>query len=69
MQGTPIGNHCFKIRLSVASKGTGKSGGARVITYLQVSQTSVYLLTIYDKSKDDTISNKELADLLKWIPE
>jgi mRNA-degrading endonuclease RelE of RelBE toxin-antitoxin system len=68
-QGTPLGNHCFKIRLSIASKGAGKSGGARVITYLQVSQTSVYLLSIYDKSEEDTISNKELADLLKWVPE
>jgi len=68
-QGTPLGNHCFKIRLSIASKGAGKSGGARVITYLQVSQTSVYLLSIYDKSEEDTISNKELAELLKWIPE
>jgi len=35
-QGTPLGNHCYKIRMSIASKGKGKSGGARVITYLQV---------------------------------
>lgn len=68
-QGTPLGNHCFKIRLSISSKGAGKSGGARVITYLQVSQTSVYLLSIYDKSEEDNISDKELAELLKWIPE
>jgi mRNA-degrading endonuclease RelE of RelBE toxin-antitoxin system len=31
-QGTPIGNHCFKIRIAIASKGKGKSGGARVIS-------------------------------------
>ena len=68
-QGTALGNHCFKIRISIASKGAGKSGGARVITYLQVSQTSVYLLSIYDKSEEDRISDKELAELLKWIPE
>ena len=67
-QGTPLGNHCFKIRLSISSKGTGKSGGARLITYVQVSQTSVYLLSIYDKSEEDSISNKELEELLKWIP-
>ena len=29
--GTPIGNGCYKIRLSIASKGKGKSGGARII--------------------------------------
>jgi mRNA-degrading endonuclease RelE of RelBE toxin-antitoxin system len=68
-QGTPLGNHCFKIRISVSSKGAGKSGGARVITYIQVSQTSVFLLSIYDKSEEDSISDKELTDLLKWIPE
>ena len=28
-QGTPLGYHCYKIRLAIASKGKGKSGGAR----------------------------------------
>jgi mRNA-degrading endonuclease RelE of RelBE toxin-antitoxin system len=32
-KGTSLGNNCFKIRLSIASKGRGKSGGARVITH------------------------------------
>ncbi len=68
-QGSPLGNNCFKIRLAVASKGKGKSGGARVITYVQVLQTSVYLLTIYDKSEQENIPDKELEELLKWIPE
>ena len=31
-QGTKLGNNCYKIRISIASKGKGKSGGARVIT-------------------------------------
>ncbi len=30
-QGRSLGNNCYKIRLSIASKGKGKSGGARVI--------------------------------------
>jgi mRNA-degrading endonuclease RelE of RelBE toxin-antitoxin system len=68
-QGSPLGNSCFKIRLSIASKGKGKSGGARVITYIQVLQTSVYLLTIFDKSEQENIPDKELEELLKWIPE
>lgn len=69
LQGTPLGNNCYKIRLSIASKGKGKSGGARVITYIQVSKTSVYLLTIFDKSEKENIPDKELAELLAWIPE
>jgi len=31
-QGTPLGKNCYKIRLAIASKGKGKSGGIRVIT-------------------------------------
>lgn len=68
-QGAPLGNNCYKIRLAIASKQKGKSGGARVITYLQVSQTSVYLLTIFDKSHQEKIADKDLKELLKWIPE
>lgn len=66
-QGTSIGNNCYKIRLAIASKGKGKSGGARVITYVKISKGFVYLLTIYDKSRQESISDKELEELLKWI--
>ena len=68
VQGSSIGNDCYKIRIAIASKGKGKSGGARIIAYLQVVQTSVYLLTIYDKSRQESITDKELLELLKWIP-
>jgi mRNA-degrading endonuclease RelE of RelBE toxin-antitoxin system len=67
-QGVPLGNNCFKIRVAIASKGKGKSGGARVITYLQIVKASVYLLTIFDKSAQENIPDKELEELLKWIP-
>ena len=30
--GTPLGQDCYKIRLHIKSKKTGKSGGGRVIT-------------------------------------
>lgn len=67
-EGTPIGNNCFKIRMAIASKGKGKSGGARIITHLKVVQTSVYLLSIYDKSEQEDISNRELQSILKTLP-
>ncbi len=67
-QGDPLGNHCFKIRISIASKGKGKSGGARVITYVYVSKNEVYLLSIYDKSEKAVLSAKELKKLLSRIP-
>jgi len=65
--GTSIGNSCYKIRLSIASKGKGKSGGARIITYVFVTGTTVFLLSIYDKSVKTNISDAELSDLLKLI--
>lgn len=68
-QGTNLGNNCFKIRLSIASKGKGKSGGARVITNIVISDETVYLLTIYDKSEKENLSDKELEELLKFVPE
>jgi len=66
--GVSIGNSCFKIRLSIASKGKGKSGGARVITYVKFIRNTVYLLTIFDKSEQESISGNDLKELLKLIP-
>ena len=66
-QGTSLGNNCFKIRIAIASKGKGKSGGARVIIHVVVTNKVVFLLDIYDKSEQDSISEKELAELLKMI--
>ena len=65
--GTPIGHQCYKIRLAIASKGKGKSGGARVITYIQILQTTIYLLTIYDKSEQGNIPDSDILQLLKTI--
>jgi hypothetical protein len=68
IQGADLGNNCYKIRMAITSKGKGKSGGARIITYLQVSITAIYLLTVYDKSDKENISDSELKELLKQIP-
>ncbi len=68
-QGSPLGNHCYKIRMSIASKGKGKRGGARVITYLQVKDETVFLLTIFDKNEQDNIPDNDLWDLLRQIPQ
>ena len=65
--GTPLGRDCYKIRIAIASKGKGKSGGARVITCVAVMEEKVYLLYIYDKSDQSNISDKELLQLLDYI--
>lgn len=64
-KGIHLGNDIYKIRLALASKGKGKSGGARVLTFVKVSDTTVLLFSIYNKGEKDTISDKELMELIK----
>jgi mRNA-degrading endonuclease RelE of RelBE toxin-antitoxin system len=63
--GTPLGNDVYKIRLAIASKNKGKSGGARVITYFKTSKHSVLILTIYNKGEKDSITDSEIKNLLE----
>lgn len=62
--GTPIGKDCYKLRIAIASKGKGKSGGARMITYVRIVKETVFLLDIYDKSEQANITDKELIMLI-----
>ncbi len=65
--GTFIGNNCYKIRLALASKGKGKRGGARVVTYLYIATETVYLLTIYDKGEKADLKPKELKEMIESL--
>lgn len=68
--GTDLGSGIFKVRLASESKGAGKSGGFRVITYLvkpTVEGTDIYLITIYDKSEESAIDKSVLKKLVKSI--
>jgi mRNA-degrading endonuclease RelE of RelBE toxin-antitoxin system len=67
-KGTSIGNNCNKIRLGIASKGKGKSGGARVIVHVVFKDGIVYLLSIYDKSELENLTDNEILELIKLIP-
>lgn len=64
IQGSALGQGCYKVRLAIRSKGQGKSGGARVITCIVVVDAKVYLLSIFDKSEQATLNDKRLQDLL-----
>jgi hypothetical protein len=65
VQGTAVGNNCFKIRLAISSKGKGKSGGARIISYIHFKGRKVFLLTIYDKSEQADISDSDILSLVE----
>jgi len=67
-QGKSLGNNCYKIRFAIASKGKGKSGSSRIITHVQIIQTKIYLLSIYDKSEQSDIQDKDLINWLKSLP-
>ena len=68
-QGTSLGKNCFKIRLAISSKNQGKSGGARVITNVHIVGQTVYLLSIYDKSRKGNLDEGELEALLQEVEE
>jgi mRNA-degrading endonuclease RelE of RelBE toxin-antitoxin system len=63
-QGVSLGKDCYKIRMAITSKGKGKSAGARVITCIKVTRETLYLLSIYDKSSKEDITDNELMQLI-----
>lgn len=68
LMGEPLGKHLRKVRFPIASKAKGKSGGARVITHTVLVESNgadITLVTIYDKSDQANISNRELRKLMK----
>ncbi len=65
--GDPLGHDCYKVRLAIATKGKGKSGGARVVTHVVVKGTTVFLLFLYDKSEMESITEKQLLQLIKGL--
>ena len=65
LQGSDLGGGVRKIRMAIASKGKGKSGGARVLTLtvLVSDDADVTLLTIYDKGEIENVSD----EYIKWL--
>ena len=66
--GTELFPNVRKVRLGIKSKGKGKSGGARIITYKCNYQDNdrceILLLTIYDKSEISSVSDKYIKYLI-----
>jgi mRNA-degrading endonuclease RelE of RelBE toxin-antitoxin system len=63
--GTPLGGNLYKIRIAIGSKSRGKSGGARVITYVILENESIYLISVYDKAEYDTAEINALLKILR----
>jgi len=69
-QGVLLKDGFRKIRMAIASKGKGKSGGARVITlncFLDENNKQIVLVTIYDKNEQANISDAEISAALNTL--
>jgi hypothetical protein len=67
--GRLLGQGIYKIRLAIASKGRGKSGGLRIISWQKESSDVLVLLVIYDKGDKEFVSDKEIRLLIKQFSE
>ncbi|HBF88258.1 MAG TPA: hypothetical protein DDX39_06410 [Bacteroidales bacterium] len=65
LQGISLGKDCYKVRMAITSKNTGKSSGARVITCVKIVNKNIYLLSIFDKSEKENISDEGLTKIIK----
>lgn len=63
--GIHLGHNLYKIRIAISSKNKGKSGGARVITFLVTYEKEIYLVHISDKSHLENLTKEQILDLLK----
>lgn len=69
-QGSDLGCGLRKIRIKITSKGKGKSGGTRVITYTVLTDQStgdIWLIDIYDKSEYSTIDVNVVKAMIKEL--
>lgn len=67
-QGTELTPGVRKIRLTIDSKGRGKSGGARVITFTYIVDEKngvVILLLLYDKADASSIKINVVRKIIK----
>ena len=68
LQGDEITKNIRKIRMAIGSKGKGKSGGARVITFnilTDVQNGQVVLLLIYDKEDASTVKSNVVKQMVR----
>jgi mRNA-degrading endonuclease RelE of RelBE toxin-antitoxin system len=63
--GISLGKNVYKIRLAISGTNKGKSGGARVITYVIIQDQKVLLSDIYLKSEQDSTDPDGVIQSLK----
>jgi len=61
--GISLGGGLRKVR--IARRGSGKSGGYRVLHFYRAPDLPLFLLTVFAKNEQANISRSEKADLIK----
>ena len=65
--GISLGKDCYKVRIRISSKGKGKSGGGRVITYVKIKPQPINPLAISNKPEREKLTLKKLQTCLKLL--
>ncbi len=65
LMGTDLGHNFYKIRLAISGSNKGKSGGARIITYVILDKDTVVLTEIYLKSEHESTDISIIIERLK----
>lgn len=71
LMGSDLGSGVRKVRMSIASKGKGKSGSARILTLhvlVKENGMKITLLTIYDKGEISSVTEEYIKYLIQQIP-
>lgn len=67
-QGVSLGGGVYKTRMAITSKGKGKSGGARVLTYnakkISPEMIVITLMSIFDKGEIENVSDSYIRSLV-----
>lgn len=64
--GVSLGDGFYKVRMAIQSKGKGKSGGCRVITFNALEKGKcLYLIYAYDKSDVSSVDVKIMRHYAK----
>ena len=65
--GVDMGGGLYKARIANSDKNKGKSAGYRLISYIKVIESEIWLVHIYDKSELENITENKLDEIVKKL--
>lgn len=65
--GVDMGGGLYKARVANSDKNRGKSAGYRLISYIKVIESEIWLVHIYDKSELENITENKLDEIMKKL--